>query len=136
MKCVDVVAGLIVQEGLLLVCQRNENGAFPLKWEFPGGKVEKEETHENALRRELKEELGIEADKLSEVFRNSHQYSNEFRIDLRFYRVHSFMGVLTNLAFRNFIWVEIDELSSIDFLDGDLPLVSLLLSSQGRRFLA
>jgi 8-oxo-dGTP diphosphatase len=136
MKCVDVVAGLIVQEGLLLVCQRNENGAFPLKWEFPGGKVEKEETHENALRRELKEELGIEADKLSEIFRHRHKYSDEFRVDLRFYRVHSFSGVLTNLAFRHLTWVEVDELSGIDFLDGDLPLVNLLLSSQSRRFLA
>ena len=136
MKCVDVVAGLIVQEGLLLVCQRNENGAFPLKWEFPGGKVEKEETHENALRRELNEELGIEADKLSEIFRHSHKYSDEFRVDLRFYRVHSFIGVPTNLAFRHLAWVETDELSGIDFLDGDLPLVNLLLSSQGRRFLA
>lgn len=135
MKSIDVVAGLIVKEGLLLVCQRKESGAFPLKWEFPGGKVEKEETHENALRRELKEELGIEAGKLSEIFRNSHKYSDEFRVNLGFYRVHSFIGVLTNLAFQHLAWVGIDELSGIDFLDGDLPLVNLLLSSQGRRFL-
>ena len=135
-KSVDVVAGLIVQKGLLLVCQRHENAAFPLKWEFPGGKVEKEETHEDALRRELKEELGVTADKLSEIFRHRHNYSDELTVHLRFYRVHSFNGVLTNLAFHHLAWVAIDELSAIDFLDGDLPLVNLLLSSEGRKVLA
>jgi 8-oxo-dGTP diphosphatase len=136
MKSVNVVAGLIVQEGLLLVCQRKENATFPLKWEFPGGKVEKKETSEDALRRELKEELGIEADKLSELFRNRHKYSDEFAVNLRFYRVQSFTGVLTNLAFKRLVWAGIDELSRLDFLDGDLPLVNLLSSSQGRKLLA
>jgi 8-oxo-dGTP diphosphatase len=136
MKNVDVVAGLIVQEERLLVCQRTENAAFPLKWEFPGGKVEKEETREDALRRELKEELGIEADKLSEIFRHRHNYSDKFAVNLRFYRVISFTGVITNFAFQRLAWVGVDELSGLDFLDGDLPLVNLLLSSQGRILLA
>ena len=136
MKSVDVVAGLIVQKELLLVCQRSEHAAFPLKWEFPGGKVEKEETGEDALRRELEEELGIQADKLSEIFRHRHKYSHNFAVNLRFYRVHSFTGVLTNLAFQRMAWVGVDELSGMDLLDGDLPLVNLLLSSQGRILLA
>ena len=58
---ITVVAGLIQQGGRLLVCQRRRDGAFALKWEFPGGKVEPGETHEHGLRRELREELGIEA---------------------------------------------------------------------------
>jgi 8-oxo-dGTP diphosphatase len=136
MKSVDVVVGLIVQEELLLVCQRKKNAAFPLKWEFPGGKVEKEETGEDALRRELKEELGIEADKLSEIFRHRHKYSDKFAVNLRFYRVHSFSGVLTNFVFQRLAWVGVDELSGMDFLEGDLPLVNLLSSSQGRIVLA
>jgi 8-oxo-dGTP diphosphatase len=136
MKSVDVVAGLIVQEELLLVCQRKENAAFPLKWEFPGGKMEKEETSEDALRRELKEELGIVAQDLSEIFCHRHKYSDDLAVNLRFYRVHRFTGVITNLAFRRLAWARVDELSGMDFLDGDLPLVNLLLSSQGRILLA
>ena len=136
MNKVEVVAGLIVEEGLLLVCQRKENVPFPLKWEFPGGKVERAEAHEDALRRELMEELGIIADKLTEIFRHMHKYSDEFTVNLRFYRVHSFTGVLTNRAFERLAWAGMDKLSTFDFLDGDLPLLNLLLSSQGRKFLA
>jgi mutator protein MutT len=137
MNSVDVVAGLIVQEGRLLVCQRRkENATFPLKWEFPGGKVETNEAHEDALRRELMEELGIKADKLREIFRHTHKYSDEFMVNLRFYRVHAFTGVLTNNAFQHLAWAGIEKLSTFDFLEGDLPLVDLLVSASGRRFLA
>ena len=136
MKNVDVVAGVIVQEGLLLVCQRKENTAFPLKWEFPGGKVEPDEAHEDALRRELMEELGIKAGKLIEIFRHTHKYSDEFIVNLRFYRVHDFTGALTNRAFQDLAWARIDEVSKFDFLDGDLPFVDLLVSASGRKFLA
>src|ERR671939_2187804 len=132
MNSVDVVAGLILKEELLLVCQRKENATFPLKWEFPGGKVERAETDEEALRRELKEELGIEADKFSEIFRYSHKYSEKFAVNLRFYRVHSFTGVLTNLAFQRLRWAKIDDLSGIDFREGDLLLVTLRLPCHGR----
>jgi 8-oxo-dGTP diphosphatase len=135
MKSIEVVAGLIVAEGLLLVCQRKENVPFPLKWEFPGGKVEIDEAHEDALRRELMEELSIRADKVTEIFRHMHKYSDEFTVNLRFYRVHNFTGVLTNRAFQRLVWAEMDKLSTFDFLDGDLPLVKLLLSSQGRKLL-
>ena len=136
MNSVEVVAGLIVSQGLLLVCQRKEEGTFPLKWEFPGGKVESDEGHEDALCRELMEELGIRADKLSEIFRHTHKYSDQFMVNLRFYRVHSYHGVLRNRAFQDLAWSGMDMLSTIDFLDGDLPLVNLLLSSPGRKFLA
>lgn len=136
MNSVDVVAGLIVQEGLLLVCQRKEGGAFPLKWEFPGGKVESDEGHEDALCRELMEELGIRADKLSEIFRHTHKYSDAFVVNLRFYRVHSFTGVLQNRAFQHLVWAGTDKLSTLDFLDGDLPMIDLLLSASGRDLLA
>jgi 8-oxo-dGTP diphosphatase len=136
MNSVEVVAGLIVREGLLLVCQRKENGAFPLKWEFPGGKVEPDEAHEDALRRELMEELGIRADELSEIFRHTHKYSDDFIVNLRFYRVHSFTGVLENRAFQHLAWARIDKLSTLDFLEGDLPMIDLLLSASGRELLA
>ena len=136
MKSVDVVAGVIVREGRLLVCQRKENASFPLKWEFPGGKVERDERHEDALRRELMEELAVEAGELSEIYRHTHKYSDDLIVNLRFYRVHNFTGALSNRAFHNLAWAGIDEVSRFDFLDGDMPLLDLLVSASGRKFLA
>lgn len=132
MKSVDVVAGLIVEEARLLVCQRRNDASFPLKWEFPGGKVERGEKHEDALRRELNEELGIKVERITEIYRHEHKYSLDFTVNLRFYRVHSYTGGLMNLAFQQLKWSAIGDLPIIDFLDGDLPLVNWLLSSQGR----
>ena len=71
-KEIAVVAGLIFDQDRLLVCQRNAEGPFALKWEFPGGKLEHGEGDEAALRRELKEELDIEAGGLSLIFQHQH----------------------------------------------------------------
>ena len=132
MKSVDVVAGLIVEEARLLVCQRKNDASFPLKWEFPGGKVERGEQHENALRRELHEELGIRVEQITEIYCHEHKYSLDFAVNLRFYRVHSYTGQLMNLTFQQLKWCAIGDLPILDFLDGDLPLVHWLVSSQGR----
>jgi 8-oxo-dGTP diphosphatase len=136
MKSVEVVAGLIFQQTRLLVCQRKENGPFPLKWEFPGGKVEKGESHETALRRELREELGIEICDLKQIFRHEHNYSNAVVVDLRFYRIDSFSGEIENRVFHHLRWTTLEDLPSFDFLEGDLPLVRLLISSQAKEFVS
>ncbi|MGA8012357.1 MAG: NUDIX domain-containing protein, partial [Candidatus Acidiferrales bacterium] len=70
-----VVAALIEFEGKLLVCQRRRGSRFELQWEFPGGKVESGESLENALARELQEELGVTARIGLEVHRLQHQYA-------------------------------------------------------------
>ena len=57
----QVVAAIIVRDSKILICQRTEDQAMPLKWEFPGGKVERDEDLKDALHRELDEELGIDA---------------------------------------------------------------------------
>jgi 8-oxo-dGTP diphosphatase len=57
----DVVAAVIERDGLVLICQRKRGGRHPLKWEFPGGKIESGEDPKTALERELREELGIAA---------------------------------------------------------------------------
>jgi 8-oxo-dGTP diphosphatase len=132
LKRVEVVAGLIFDQGRLLVCQRNSRGSFALKWEFPGGKLEQGEGHKGALRRELKEELGIEAGRLSELFRHEHLYPKIARINLRFFRVEDYSGELKNLVFQQIKWVRIKELMQMDFLDGDLPIVRKLVSSYGK----
>lgn len=131
MKDIDVVAGLIFDQDRLLVCQRNAQGPFALKWEFPGGKLEHGEGYEDALRRELKEELDIEAGSLSQIYQHQHLYPKIARIKLRFFRVEDYSGELKNLVFHQIKWVRIGQLLRIDFLDGDLPLVRKLVSSYG-----
>ena len=69
-----VVAALIVKDDLILACQRTRHQPMPLKWEFPGGKIEEGEQPRDAMRRELEEELGIAADVGTEVSRIVHEY--------------------------------------------------------------
>src|SRR2546423_11507722 len=69
-----VVAALILKGDKILACQRTRHQVMPLKWEFPGGKIEEGEQPRDALRRELEEELGIEAVIGDEVARMVHQY--------------------------------------------------------------
>jgi 8-oxo-dGTP diphosphatase len=129
LKIVEVVAGLIFDQDRLLVCQRSSQGSFALKWEFPGGKLEPGEGWEGALRRELKEELGIEAGRVNEIFRHEHLYPRIARVNLRFFRVEEYSGELKNLVFQQIRWVPIRELAQMDFLDGDLPIIQRLMSS-------
>jgi 8-oxo-dGTP diphosphatase len=131
LKTIEVVAGLIFEQRRLLVCQRNAQSSFPLKWEFPGGKVEKGEAHEAALRRELKEELGIDVQRLSEIFRHEHVYLDISRVKLRFFRIIDYSGQVTNRVFEQIKWVPTALLPQLDFLEGDLPLVRKLASSNG-----
>src|SRR2546430_17335355 len=72
----QVVAALILKNGKVLVCQRTRHQSMPLKWEFPGGKIEDGEQPRDALRRELEEELGIDAQIGEEVARIRHDYKN------------------------------------------------------------
>lgn len=118
-----VVAALIFNDGKILVCQRTRHQTMPLKWEFPGGKVEQGEQPRNALRRELQEELGIEATIGDEVSRIRHQYRNGSSVELRFFVVNEYQGDLENKIFKDMQWAHRSELPSYDFLEADLELV-------------
>jgi 8-oxo-dGTP diphosphatase len=118
-----VVAALIFRDGKVLVCQRTRHQTMPLKWEFPGGKIEEGEQPRDALRRELAEELGIEARIGEEVARIRHEYSNGGSVELRFFAVHEFGGKVENRIFRDVHWAKRSELRSYDFLEADLELV-------------
>jgi 8-oxo-dGTP diphosphatase len=128
LKRIEVVAGLICENGRVLVCQRSANAAFPLKWEFPGGKVEKGERHEDALRRELREELQIEIDSATKIYQYKHSYPGVSEVNLTFFRVQRYRGEIKNLIFQRIDWVELERLREFDFLEGDLPLIRKLAS--------
>ena len=129
-KQIEVVAGLILVEQKLLVCQRHHNGAFPLKWEFPGGKVEAGESAITALARELKEELDIGTGELRLIQRHNHVYGDGPDVSLSFYRVLDYQGVIKNLVFEQIAWSSLAELAKFDFLEGDLPLVCQLANGE------
>jgi 8-oxo-dGTP diphosphatase len=126
----QVVAALILREQKLLVCQRTRHQTMPLKWEFPGGKIEEGEQPRDALRRELEEELGIDAQIGDEVARIRHEYPNGGAVELRFYRVTEYRGQIENRIFRDIQWVARAELPTFDFLEADLTLVQDL--TEGR----
>ena len=107
-----------------------EHQALPLKWEFPGGKIEAGETPEEALRRELEEELGIHAEIGRDVTRVVHTYANGNSVNLRFYAVEQYENELQNRIFRDVRWVKRTELPALDFLDADKELVSRLAAGE------
>jgi len=118
-----VVAGLIVENGKLLVCQRTRHQTMPLKWEFPGGKIEEREQPRDALRRELEEELGILATIGDEVARIQHEYPNGGMVELRFFVVREYKREIENRIFKDIQWALPQDLPKFDFLEADLTLV-------------
>lgn len=120
----QVVAALILREpDEVLICQRTKHQPMPLKWEFPGGKIEYGEQPWDALRRELDEELGIDAKIGDEVARIKHYYKNGGAVELRFFVVNEFKGELNNRIFRDIRWARFPDLPSYDFLDADTTLI-------------
>jgi 8-oxo-dGTP diphosphatase len=125
-----VVAALIMRDGKLLVCQRTKHQTMPLKWEFPGGKIEEGEQPRDALRRELDEELGIQATIGDELARIQHEYPNGGMVELRFFIVRDYNGELENRIFKDIQWAEPKDLPRFDFLEADLTLVRNLAAGK------
>ena len=119
-----VVAALIQRGDELLICQRAAHKPLPLKWEFPGGKVEAGEELAEALARELDEELGIRATIGREVLTLHHVYRKDnFAVELRFFMVEEFTGEIQNRIFADVRWEKLTRLAEYDFLEADLELV-------------
>ncbi len=107
----------------ILICQRAADGPMPLKWEFPGGKVEPDEDPKDALRRELREELSIEAVIGRKLAVIRHEYKNGFFVELLFYAVDRFKGEITNNVFADVRWDSLSKLSTYDFLEADVVFI-------------
>jgi len=120
-----VVAAIMVRDadGHILICQRGLDHPLALKWEFPGGKIEPGEDPVQALRRELEEELGIQAVIGEQVTQVLHTYRNGNAVELTFFRVTEFTGELLNKIFADIQWVPRAALPKYDFLEADVNLV-------------
>ncbi len=125
-----VVAALIFKQGNILICQRTRHQTMPLKWEFPGGKIEEGEQPRDALHRELDEELGIDAEIGEEVTRLRHEYPGGGAVELRFFNVREYARELENKIFKDIRWVAPAELPAYDFLEADIPIVRDIASGK------
>ena len=114
-----MVAGIIRRDERVLICQRTPEQSHPLKWEFPGGKVETGETPARALERELQEELDIRGAVCEEITRYEYAYPGKSPILLIFLRVAEFTGEPRNRIFHEIRWEPVPALESFDFLEGD-----------------
>jgi 8-oxo-dGTP diphosphatase len=122
-----VVAAVIESEGKILACQRRRGDSFGLMWEFPGGKVKPGEPLEQALRRELHEELGVASTIGAELFRTQHQYAEMSEpIELVFFSATLDASAIRNLAFETMQWTAPAKLSELNFLPADREFLAKL----------
>jgi 8-oxo-dGTP diphosphatase len=121
-KPILVTAGIIIRGQDILICQRRRSDPYGLQWEFPGGKVKDSEGLESSLRRELREELGIDAAIGEEVYRLRHRYPDRY-VEVIFFRVDSYQGDVANRVFESIEWVPRKELPGYNFLEADQELV-------------
>ncbi len=131
----EVAVGILTRGDRILACQRRADGRYPLKWEFPGGKVEKGETPSQALARELHEELDIRATVGQEFYRQEWIYPDglanpgkdgSFRIFYHY--IDSFTGTPLNRVFEQIRWVRLAELEALDILEGNRDAVAFLVN--------
>jgi len=129
MKTVIVTAGLIIEQGRLLVTQRKKDSSHGLLWEFPGGKVEEGEEPRGALRRELMEELDIEAE-VGGLFDVIFYSYPEYPILLLAYRCRVEKGSLKPIGCHDLRWVTLGELRTLAMPPADEPIRKHLFSSE------
>ncbi|MFA5637278.1 MAG: (deoxy)nucleoside triphosphate pyrophosphohydrolase [Anaerovoracaceae bacterium] len=115
---VFVVAALIWDNDKFMICQRPKDKARPLLWEFAGGKVDKGETKEEALKRELKEELDIEV-KVMDVFTSVVHKYDDITINLTVFNTQIIKGVPKKIEHNDIRWIKVDEIKDYDFCPAD-----------------
>ena len=129
---ITVVAAVIERnDRRLLIGQRRKNDTSPLKWEFPGGKVNHGETPEEALARELREELGVALVKSVELGRVRHQYAETpEELEIRFFAAAIAELEIAPLTFEKTAWVLPKELGDYDFLAANRELIAQLATGR------
>lgn len=125
MKIIEVAAGLVFRDGKLLITQRPAGGHLAGLWEFPGGKREPDESFEQALHRELMEELGIEIELRDRIQSITHRYP-EKTVQLQFFRCAWKRHEPQALGCADFRWVSREELAGHEFPAADARLIEML----------
>lgn len=118
----QVACAIIEINGRILCTQRSESMSLPLKWEFPGGKIDEGESPAECLRRELREELGIEASVGQARPVTTHSYP-AFSVTLYPFMCEITSGKITLHEHRAMAWMPIEELQTLDWAEADLPII-------------
>lgn len=118
-----MAAALIVRGGEVLIGQRRQDQPMALLWEFPGGKIESGESPEEALARELDEELGIRATIGQRITHIRHNYRHGGAVDLQFFAVQEYSGEIESRIYRQVRWVRLEDLPDYEFLAADRGLI-------------
>lgn len=122
----EVTCGIIVKGNKILVTQRSEKMKLPLKWEFPGGKIEQNETAEKCILREIKEELNLEIEILKRLTASPYDYGT-FKINLIPFIAKYQNGVILLAEHKDFKWIEAKDLFSLDWAPADIPILNEFL---------
>lgn len=122
-----VTCAIIEHQGKVLICQRSASMKLPLKWEFPGGKVENGESKEECLKREIKEELGLEIEVRTALTVVEHHYP-EFSLRLYPFLCKCAGGSLAIAEHAQAIWVSYNDLKNYDWAEADVPVVKEITS--------
>ena len=117
-----VACAIIEQNGTVLTAQRSAAMSLPLKWEFPGGKIEAGETAEECLIRELREELGVSVFIGSALTPATHSYP-DFTVTLYPYTCRLTGGTVTMYEHHALKWVEPQQMPELDWAAADLPVI-------------
>ena len=119
----QVACAIIERGGLVLATQRSAAMSLPLKWEFPGGKIRQGESPAGCLRRELLEELGIEAPVIEALAPSTHRYAS-FTVTLHPFRCGAPSGPITLHEHAALAWVAPGDLPALDWAEADLPVIA------------
>lgn len=123
---IDVTCAIIVKDNKILVAQRSEKMKLPMKWEFPGGKLEENENEIDCIKREIKEEINIEIEIIRKLSNNNHDYGN-FKINLIPFLANYVSGEIILLEHSTYKFLDKNELIYLDWADADIPIVDELL---------
>jgi 8-oxo-dGTP diphosphatase len=126
---IHAAVAILSKDKRVLVCQRKKNVRYPLKWEFPGGKIESGESVLDCLKRELREELSIDINDVDRTESQVNRYADGGVFEVTYCYVSRLAGVPTNNAFEQIRWVTIDELKALDILEGNKSVVADLNES-------
>ena len=125
-KIINVTCAIILKDEKILVAQRSEKMKLPLKWEFPGGKLELNESEIDCIKREIKEEININIEVLQKLSNNTHDYGT-FKINLIPFFVQYISGEIKLAEHKDYRLLNRSELLNLDWAEADLPIVEEFL---------